>query len=137
LLLPRARRPVGAELAEAPGRPRLARCRAPPAPRAAATFGGIPSPSGGAGRDKVLPLRAGRRRRDVDPALSPRLVHQLAHPPHARLEADEDRLADEEMADVELAHLRDRGDRRDIIVGEAVAGVDLAAVLGRQPRGLG
>ena len=30
---------------------------------------------------------------------------------HARLEPDEDRLADQEMADVELGKLRDRGDR--------------------------
>src|SRR5688500_4688378 len=38
---------------------------------------------------------------------SPRLVHQAAHPCDARLEAAEDRLAYQKMADVELPQLRD------------------------------
>ena len=49
---------------------------------------------------------------------------------HARLEPGEDRLADQEMADVELGQLRDCGDRRDIVEGQAVAGVRFDAVLG-------
>src|SRR5262249_13414961 len=41
-------------------------------------------------------------------APSPRLVHQRAHALHDRREAVEDCLPDQEMADVELAQLRDR-----------------------------
>src|SRR3990170_410134 len=57
-------------------------------------------------------------------------VHQLPHPADARLETGEDRLADEEMADVELGELRDGGDRDDVVEGEAMAGVGLDPVLG-------
>ena len=39
-------------------------------------------------------------------------VHQRPHAPDGRIEADEDRLADQEMADVELGQLGDGGDRR-------------------------
>ena len=42
---------------------------------------------------------------------------------HALGEADEDRLADQEMADVELHDLRQAGDRARRLVVEAVAGV--------------
>ena len=37
-------------------------------------------------------------------------VHQRTHPPDGRVEAGEDRLADQEMADVELGELGDGGD---------------------------
>ena len=65
-------------------------------------------------------------------SISPRIA------PHGLVEADEDRLADQEMADVELDHLRDRGDRRAVSKVEAVAGMDLEperrAVRGRRPQ---
>ena len=60
-----------------------------------------------------------------------------AHPPDAGLEAGEDRLADQEMADVELGELRDRGDRHDIVEGQAVAGMRLDAVLDRERGAVG
>ena len=41
------------------------------------------------------------------------------------------------MADVELPHLRDGGDRLDVVIGEAVAGMDLDAVLGGERGGVG
>ena len=41
----------------------------------------------------------------------------------------EDRLADQIMADVEFGELRDRGDRRDILEGQAMPGMRLDAVL--------
>ena len=63
-----------------------------------------------------------------------------AHGPHGLVEADEDRLADQEMADIELDDLRDRGDDARRVEGEAVAGMDLEperrAVLGRRPQAL-
>src|SRR3954447_19619351 len=49
---------------------------------------------------------------------SPRAVHQLSHPPHTRVEAGEDRFADEEVADVEFGELRDCGDWDHIVEGE-------------------
>ena len=69
--------------------------------------------------------------------VEPRLVHQRAHPPDARVEAGEDRLADQEVADVELGDLRDGGDRLDIVEGEAVAGMGLDAVLDGERGGVG
>ena len=59
-------------------------------------------------------------------------VHQVAHPADAGLEPGEDRLADQEMADVEFGELRNRGDRRDIVERQAVAGMRLDAVLDGQ-----
>ena len=56
---------------------------------------------------------------------------------HAVAEAGENRLADQEMADVELGELRDGGDRRDIVEGQAVAGVGLDAVLDGQRGAIG
>ena len=53
-----------------------------------------------------------------------------AHAADGGVQADEDRLADQEVADVELDHLRDGGDRRDRLVVDAVAGVDLQAERG-------
>ena len=41
------------------------------------------------------------------------------------------------MADIELAHLGDRRDRRDIVIGQAVAGMDLDAVLRGECRRVG
>src|SRR6185503_9640352 len=69
--------------------------------------------------------------------LSPRFVHQRAHAAYAGLEAGEDRLADQEMPDVELGELGDRGHRNHIIEGQAVAGVRLDAVLDRERRAIG
>src|SRR5260370_37381447 len=46
-------------------------------------------------------------------------------------EADEDRLADQEMADVELDDLRERGDGARARIVEAVAGVAFEAELAR------
>ena len=40
-----------------------------------------------------------------------RLVHQRAHAADGGIEADEDRLADQEMPDVEFADFGDGGDR--------------------------
>ena len=68
---------------------------------------------------------------------SPRLVHQRAHPLYHRRQPVEDRLADQEMADIELADLRDRGDRDDIVERQAVAGMRLDAVLGGKRGGIG
>ena len=50
----------------------------------------------------------------------------------AAVQADEDRLADQEVADVQLHHLGDGRDRLDGLVVDAVAGMDLQA----QRRGL-
>ncbi len=58
---------------------------------------------------------------------SARLVHQARMRPDALLEPDEDRLADQEMADIELRELRNGGDRLDRLVGQAVAGMHLEA----------
>ena len=68
---------------------------------------------------------------------SSRGVHQLAHPPDRFLEPDEHRLADEVMADVELGELGDGRDRLDVVVGKAVSGVGLDAVLGGERGHLG
>ena len=63
-----------------------------------------------------------------DHAAAPsRLIHQRAHAADGGLQPDEDGLADQEMADVQLHHLRDRGDGRDRAVVDAVAGVDFKA----------
>jgi hypothetical protein len=61
-------------------------------------------------------------------------VHQGAHPLHGLRQAHEDRLADQEVADVELGDLRDGGDRLDRGVVDAVAGVDFQAQAGGQGR---
>ena len=44
--------------------------------------------------------------------------------PHGLVEPDEDRLADQEVADIELGDLRDRGDRSTEL-SQAMPGVDL------------
>ena len=56
-------------------------------------------------------------------------IHQPAHLADRGLEADEDRLADQEVADIEFAHLGDGGDRRRRLVVQAVAGVAFEAEL--------
>jgi hypothetical protein len=68
---------------------------------------------------------------------APRLVHQRAHAGDARLEAGEDRLADQEMADIQFGELRDRRHRGDIVEGQAVAGMGLDAVPARERGGVG
>ena len=56
-----------------------------------------------------------------------RLVHQRAHAPDRRLQSAEDRLADQEVADVELDDLRDAGDGADGVEGQPVPGMHLEA----------
>src|SRR5688572_18706823 len=77
------------------------------------------------------PPRSARTLSRKGRGLAPSLVHQRAHLPDRGLEADEDGLADQEVADVELNHLGDGGDGADGLVVDAVAGVDL------EPLGLG
>ena len=64
---------------------------------------------------------------DHEPRLRPALVHGDAHGLHGLVQAQEDRLADEEMPDIELHDLRDRGDGPRRLEGEAVAGVNFEA----------
>jgi hypothetical protein len=68
--------------------------------------------------------------------LQPRGVHQGPHPLNGLRQAHEDRLADQEVADVQLGDLRDGGDRLDGGVVDAVAGVDLQAQARGQGRAL-
>ena len=65
-----------------------------------------------------------------------RLIHQSAHPADGRLQTDEDRLADQEMADIEFADMRDGGDRADIVIGQAVAGMDFQPQVGAELGGV-
>ena len=67
------------------------------------------------------------RRQACAAGLGARLVHQRAHAADGAVEAAEDRLADQEMADIELDDRRDRGDRPDRVEGEAVAGMAFEA----------
>src|SRR3546814_13771619 len=69
--------------------------------------------------------------------LASRLVHQRAHPSHRAFQAGKDRLADQILAAVEFGELRDRRDRADIVIGQAVAGMGLDAALPRERGGLG
>ena len=62
------------------------------------------------------------RPRSFRPA--PAFRHCGAHLADALGEADEDRFANQEVADVEFDELRDRGDRPRGVVVDAVAGVD-------------
>src|SRR5262249_41069043 len=69
--------------------------------------------------------------------LGARFVHQAAHGAHAFLQPDEDRLADEEMADVQLHDLGNARNRLHGGVVEAVASVYLqpeAATIGGRVR---
>src|SRR4051812_19984207 len=58
-------------------------------------------------------------------ALRPHRVHQRAHPFDRTLEAAEDRLADEEVPDIELDDGRDGSDRPDRVEAEPVPGMAL------------
>jgi hypothetical protein len=49
----------------------------------------------------------------------------------------ENRLADQEMPDIQLRELRNGGDRYDIVEGQAVTGMHLDPVLRRQSGGVG
>src|SRR5690606_20635373 len=59
-------------------------------------------------------------------------IHQFAHVADCLLQPDEYRLADAVVADIELGELGNGGDRLDVVVGQAVAGVRLDSVLRRQ-----
>ena len=65
------------------------------------------------------------------------LVHKFAHPAHGTFKSDENRLADQVMADVQLGELRDGRDRLDILIGQPVARVGFDPVLCRQRRHVG
>ena len=69
-------------------------------------------------------------------ASSSRGRHLGLHAPDTLVQPDEDRLADQEMADVQLDHLRDGGDRLDVVERQPVAGVDLDPVLGGERGGV-
>src|SRR5688572_6965149 len=62
--------------------------------------------------------------------LGPPPVHRRAHGLDGFLQTDEDGLANEEVADVELHDLRDHRHRAGCVVVEAVAGMDLEANAG-------
>ena len=64
----------------------------------------------------------GERKKFARRAPLPSAASSPAPPPPA---PNEDRLPDEEMADVQLHHLGQRGHRRDIGKGEPVPGVTL------------
>ena len=53
--------------------------------------------------------------------------HQLLHARDHRGQSVDDRLADQEVADIELHHFRQRGDRTDVVECQAVAGVAFQA----------
>ena len=70
----------------------------------------------------VEPVEASLRCHALHPA---RFVHQCAHLTNGILKSDEDRFADEEVTDVQFSDFRDCGDGFHIVVGQAVAGMDL------------
>ena len=78
-------------------------------------------------------LAARRSFRVALPQGNSRLVHGGAHAPHALAEADEERLANQEVADIQLDKLWDGRHVADIIKIEAVSGMDLEAE--RRPPG--
>ena len=63
---------------------------------------------------------------------SSRQIHLPPHFPDAAFQPTEDRLADQEMADIEFGDLRNGGDRGDIVEGQAVAGMGLDSILARR-----
>ena len=71
------------------------------------------------------------------PISSPRFIHQFAHLSDTAVEAAENGLADQEMADVQLDELRDGGDWLDIFEGQPMAGMGFDAVFGGEGRGIG
>ena len=64
-------------------------------------------------------------------------IHQFAHPADRVFEADEHRLADQVVADVELGQLRDGSNRLDVFIGKPMPGVGFDAVLHGQRRHVG
>ena len=70
------------------------------------------------------------------PPVAPRarFVHQRAHAPDGSVEAGEDRLADEEMPDVEFADFRNGGDGLDRVEAETVSGMHFETELGAVTR---
>src|SRR5688572_25687900 len=74
---------------------------------------------------------ASRRARRADAGASAR--HRRAHLTDGLLQPDEDRLADEEMADIELADRLDGSDRFSGRIVEAVAGMDFQPESGALP----
>ena len=60
--------------------------------------------------------------------MTPGDIDFLAHAPHGGFEADEQRLAHYEVADIEFAHFRDGRDGADGVVGETVADMDFDAL---------
>ena len=67
-------------------------------------------------------------------ASGPCVLHQPFHLLDAFGKAHEQRLADEEMADVQFDNLGNRCNRLDVVKGEAVAGVDFEAERGSARR---
>ena len=65
--------------------------------------------------------------RHTDRVSLERLTYQPLHVADGLFEADHDRAGDDAVADVQLAHVGDRGDRLDVAVGESVAGVEQEA----------
>src|SRR5580692_3757641 len=63
---------------------------------------------------------------DAKPLGSP-LLHHRAHPPDRAVEAAEDRLADQEMADIELDDRRYRRNRAHRLEAQPVTGVTFEA----------
>src|SRR3546814_15263480 len=75
-------------------------------------------------RSEPMPMIICRQSRSGRPgAQTARLVHQGPHAPDGAVEAAEDRLADQEMADVELDDGRDRRHWADAVIGQTVAGM--------------
>src|SRR5258706_8862485 len=112
--------------------------RSEPMPMIMTASGGHPSEGWG-----LVPQGRPQQRRDPSfrwgdgERWSPRRDHRGAHPADALDQTDEHRLADQEMADIQLPHLRDRGDGGDIVIGQAVAGMDLYPVLRGECGGIG
>src|SRR6185437_12073635 len=83
-------------------------------------------------RSMVLAMRSMSIRSLPTPtimAARARLVHQRAHPPHRAVDAAKDRLADQEVADIQLDNRRDRGHRTDRVEAQSVTGVTFEAKL--------
>ena len=70
---------------------------------------------------RSLPKTEDHGRRCLSPSSASRIVRRDQD---RRCQADEDRLADQEMADIEFADMRDGGDGSDIVIGQAMAGMD-------------
>src|SRR5580765_4824437 len=66
------------------------------------------------------------------------VLYELRHPPDRFFESPEDGVAHNRVSDVELLDLRDRRDRLNVLVGEAVARMngeaDFFCMRGRTPQ---